>query len=123
MSYDYEVGYGKPPKEHRFGKKVSGNPNGRPRKTKDIDTLIDRELDQVITMKEGGREIRLRKREAMVKRLVNSALNGNPRAIEYLVKYAKEHGAADPFVITSEDTAAFEAALKRNRSSVWGPIK
>ena len=123
MSDEYDVGYGKPPKEHQFGKKVSGNPNGRPRKTKDIDTLIDRELDQVITMKEGGQQIRLRKREAIVKRLVNGALNGNPRAIEYLVKYAKEHGAADPFVITPEDAAAFDAAMKRNRPSVWGPSK
>ncbi|MFP5328548.1 MAG: DUF5681 domain-containing protein [Alphaproteobacteria bacterium] len=30
---DYEVGYKKPPKKHRFKKGQSGNPNGRPRKT------------------------------------------------------------------------------------------
>jgi hypothetical protein len=123
MSDDYEVGYGKPPREHQFGKKVSGNPNGRPRKTKDIDTLINRELDQVVTMKEGGQQIRLRKREAIVKRLVNGALNGNPRSIEYLVKFAKENGVTDLFVITPEDTAAFNAAMKRRPSSDWGPIK
>lgn len=29
---DYKVGYKKPPKEHRFKKGQSGNPNGRPRK-------------------------------------------------------------------------------------------
>jgi hypothetical protein len=113
MSDDYKVGFGKPPREHRFQKRTSGNPKGRPRKTKDIDTLIDRELDQVVTMKEGGREVQLRKREAIVKRLVNSALTGSPRAIEYLVKYSKENGSPDPFVITAEDTKAFEAALKR----------
>ncbi|MBW0145781.1 DUF5681 domain-containing protein [Sphingomicrobium clamense] len=29
---DYEVGYCKPPKEHRFPKGKSGNPGGRPSK-------------------------------------------------------------------------------------------
>ncbi len=29
---DYEVGYGKPPKQHQFGKGQSGNVNGRPKK-------------------------------------------------------------------------------------------
>ena len=31
---DYEVGYGKPPKEHRFKKGQSGNPRGRPKDAK-----------------------------------------------------------------------------------------
>lgn len=115
MTGDYEVGFKKPPKKHQFGKGVSGNRNGRPKRSQNMDTLIDRELDQVITMKEGGREIRLRKREAIVKRLVNSALTGNPRSIEYLVKYCKDHGAPDPFVITAEDTEAFQAALRRTK--------
>ena len=31
---DYEIGYSKPPKQHRFKKGVSGNPAGAPKKQK-----------------------------------------------------------------------------------------
>ena len=115
---DEGVGFGKPPREHRFKKGVSGNPRGRPKRTRNIDTLIDRELDQPILLKEAGQEVRLRKREAIVKRLVNNALKGDTRSIEYLVKYSRENGAGDPFVVTDEDAAAFQAAVERH--SGWG---
>ena len=110
---DSEVGYRKPPREHRFKKGTSGNPRGRPKRTRNIDTLIDRELDREITLKEGGQEVRLRKREAIVKRLVNNALTGDTRSIEYLVKYSRENGAGDPFLVTEDDAAAFQAAIDR----------
>jgi len=107
------VGYGKPPKATQFRKGKSGNPNGRPKRTKNIDSLIERELDRVISVKEGGQEKRLRKREAIVMRLVANALKGDTRSIEYLVKYSRENGAGDPFLVNAEDEQAFKDALKR----------
>ena len=40
MSDDYEIGYGKPPKKHRFRKGQSGNPKGRTKK-QDSGSAID----------------------------------------------------------------------------------
>lgn len=111
-----DVGYGKPPRSHQFQKGKSGNPRGRPKRTKNIDSLIDRELDQKILLKEAGNEIQLRKREAIVKRLVNNALKGDPRSIEYLVKYSRENGAGDPFIVTEEDEKTLEQAMQRYQS-------
>lgn len=110
---DDPVGYARPPKEHQFRKGQSGNPKGRPKKAKSLQNLMDRELNQVVTVKEGGRELRLTKREAIVKRHVNSAMTGNTRAIEHLLRYCSDHGLADPFELRAEDEQALQAALRR----------
>jgi hypothetical protein len=116
MADDYEVGYRKPPKQHQFPKGHSGNRGGRPKKSKSIQNLLEQELNLVITVKEGGRELRLTKRQAIVKRHVNAALNGNIKAVEHLLKFCSDHGIADPFQITPEDAEAFHAALRRHAS-------
>ena len=115
MSDNYEVGYGRPPKKHQFRKGESGNRKGRPKKSRSIQSLIEFELNLPVKVKEGGLELRLTKRQAMVKRHVNAALNGNIKAIEHLIKFCNDHGIADPFQITPDDAAAVEAALRRRR--------
>jgi hypothetical protein len=44
QSRDYAVGYGKPPIENRFQKGQSGNPGGRPRRTKTLVALLGEAL-------------------------------------------------------------------------------
>ena len=43
---DYAVGYGRPPVESRFRKGKSGNPGGRPRRTKPVVALLGEALSQ-----------------------------------------------------------------------------
>jgi hypothetical protein len=52
---DYAVGYGKPPVETRFQKGQSGNPQGRPRGTKKLVTLLGDVLSPAIGIAETGR--------------------------------------------------------------------
>jgi hypothetical protein len=54
-SDSYEVGYGKPPKNGRFQKGVSGNPKGRPKKSLNFDDELIRESNSMMTINENGR--------------------------------------------------------------------
>ena len=97
MKDDSDVGYCRPPKATRFVKGKSGNPNGRPPSclrmgspVNFVDILI-RELDAPITMMEGGKPKKISKQRALIKNLVNRAMNGSARAIARLFKLVREH--------------------------------
>ncbi len=77
LSPDYEVGFGKPPKETQFKKGQSGNPRGRPKGSKNSATVAHAVLNEKITIHENGRQKVITKREALVKQLVNRSLQGD----------------------------------------------
>ncbi|WP_052261272.1 DUF5681 domain-containing protein [Ruegeria sp. ANG-S4] len=83
---EYEVGYRKPPKEHRFEKGRSGNPKGRPKGAKGVNASLKRELGAKITVREGNREMRISKAEAIAKRLTAGALKGDTKLLTALLK-------------------------------------
>jgi hypothetical protein len=92
------VGYRKPPKHTRFAKGVSGNPRGRPKGSRNLRTLLDTELDRPITIREqGGRSRKLSKAEALIKRMVNTALEGDLRAHKLILEqYSGKDGKVSP---------------------------
>lgn len=108
-----EGGYGRPPRKHQFKKGESGNPAGRPPRSKNIHSLLALELDRLVSIKENGVELRIPKREAIIRRLANTALSGNHRSIELLLKLAKENGTPDPFQISQADYDAAQAFAER----------
>lgn len=78
---DYEVGYGRPPKQHRFVKGRSGNPSGRPRKAPSIADLVAKELATRVEITEpNGRRRRHRKDHLLIRQLLNKALKGEAQA-------------------------------------------
>jgi hypothetical protein len=117
---DYEVGYARPPKEHRFKKGApSANPRGRPKKLRALDAFpadtvgdcVLAELSQLIQLTEQGKEVALPAHQAIVRRLLVLALKGNLKAIQYLFELMDQASAAkkkkDAFhaanIITTDD--------------------
>jgi hypothetical protein len=84
-SGDYEVGYRKPPKDTQFKPGQSGNPNGRPKGTKNLKTDLAEELQEHIALREGGARRTVSKQRAMLKRLMERALQGDTRAASLII--------------------------------------
>jgi Family of unknown function (DUF5681) len=98
---DYEVGYGKPPRERRFAQGKSGNPRGRPKGSKNLATSFIEIGREQITVTEGGRTRTMTKAEAVVHQLTNKAASGDPRARR---EYFQVHKMLQPPESTEEIT-------------------
>lgn len=82
---DYEIGYGKPPKEHQFRPGQSGNPRGRPKGRRNLKTDLAEELAETILVREGERTRKVSKQQAMVKSLTAKAIKGDARSTRVLI--------------------------------------
>ena len=91
----YEIGYRRPPASGRFRPGTSGNPRGRPKGSRNFITLLEQELNKTISVTENGRKRKLTRLQAIVKRMVNSALNGDQRALLNLLEIMRRTGRFD----------------------------
>jgi Family of unknown function (DUF5681) len=82
----YRVGYGKPPKEHRFQPGESGNPKGRPKGSKNTSTLLRKILDRKIEVRTGATVRKVSVREAILIRFAESALKGDTKSAHFLLQ-------------------------------------
>jgi hypothetical protein len=75
-----------PPKHSRLKKGVSGNPKGRPKRRKGqlVSHIISKVQNTPTAYREGGRTKRASRLELVLKKLVNSALEGDARSAEEL---------------------------------------
>jgi hypothetical protein len=85
MAGDDDVGYRRPPKATRFKPGQSGNPKGRPKGSANLATDLAAELNEQITVREGGQARRLTKQRALIKSLMAKALQGDVRATTALL--------------------------------------
>ncbi|MGY0790501.1 DUF5681 domain-containing protein [Azospirillum argentinense] len=97
MTGDYKVGYKKPPPSHRFQPGKSGNPKGRPKKSKNLSALLAGILEETITLREGGAMRTVSKGEAMLLAQTHKAIKGDTRAFEVILKLeAKTASSSEP---------------------------
>jgi hypothetical protein len=119
----YAVGYGKPPTHSRFQKGQSGNPKGRQKGSKNLSTLMERALDEPVTIKENGSQKIITKREAFLKQLVNKAASGDLRSIQLAINYLQQlESRAEPSTSSSErlgeeDEAVINGFLERSKGT------
>jgi hypothetical protein len=92
----FEIGYRRPPPSSQFKKGSSGNPKGRPKGSKNFLTLLDQELSQKIVVNENGKKKSITRLQAMVKRMVAGALQGDQKALVSLVEILRRTGQLQP---------------------------
>lgn len=83
---DEGVGYGKPPKKHRFKKGKSGNPKGRPKGAKGLKTDLKEVLAAPVTVSIGGKEYTGSRQKITLVAMAMRAVMGEPRSAEMFVK-------------------------------------
>jgi hypothetical protein len=117
-------GRGNPPKEFQFKKGVSGNLKGRPPKSRKDQLVIDiiGEFRDILTAyREGGRAKRASRLVLLIKKLVNSALEGDARSAELLfrlrAKASKSSGAKSQKFIVEDWIPDFEGQTGEQKTS------
>jgi hypothetical protein len=120
---DYEVGYGKPPRQTRFRKGQSGNPRGRSPGAKNLKTLLNDALNEPVTVTENGGHRKITKRQAIITQVVNRSATADLRAIKILLDMLRDvEGQTEP---AAPETSAFSEADEkvleqlRARFSKW----
>jgi len=117
-----EVGYGNPPGHTRFVKGQSGNPNGRPKGSQNLSTILDKVGRERVRVTENGRARYITKREATILQLVNKAVAGDLNAARVLLSWSmwltnSEQTAAPSPVSHERDKLVMENLIERIRQS------
>jgi hypothetical protein len=113
------VGYKQPPTHLQFQPGQSGNPNGRPKGTRNFKSDLRDELSETISFREGNREVSISKQRALIKRLVASAIEGDARSIATLMSFcARAFGEDnDDQQQAPEDREIVQAFKRRGKSA------
>jgi hypothetical protein len=94
----YLVGYGRPPRHSRFKKGQSGNPSGRRHYTETFRArqLAGQELNRKLTVREDGKTVRMSALQAIMRKSILLAAQGNVAAIKEVFKLSCVATGTDP---------------------------
>lgn len=85
-SKDKRIGYGRPPEHTKFKPGQSGNPKGRPKGSKSLESLIQRELekDAQVRTEEGVKTYK--RRDLIAKQIVRGATAGERKHLDNVIR-------------------------------------
>lgn len=112
----YEVGYGKPPRHSRFKPGQSGNPKGRPKGAKGLNTMVRETLGSKIAVRTANGTKHISRIEAVLQKTVEQAMKGNPRAQLELMKLWRNavpdvHETETSALASAEELTAADLAI------------
>jgi hypothetical protein len=114
-SSNYEVGFGKPPKDTQFKIGNSGNPRGAKKGAISFEKAVEKEMNSKITILEGGKKKSVTKAVALAKAYVGKALKGDDRAFAKLIPFIQALNTAKQIENATEGLSDIEKLiLKRN---------
>jgi hypothetical protein len=112
-SDQYDVGYGKPPRDHQFKPGQSGNRQGRPKGTKNEATILHGLLQRKIDMREGGRLRKITILEAVLRRFIEDSLKGNTKSAAFVLnRLSSSLGDDASPEISMDDQAVLDSFLR-----------
>ena len=83
----YDVGYGRPPVHSRFSPGQSGNPAGRRKGQPTPNEIFMKEAARLVKIKRGDTVESITKHEAIIRRLYQSAMEGDIAAARLLLSW------------------------------------
>jgi hypothetical protein len=122
---DYEIGFRRPPLHRRFKLGQSGNPKGRPKRRRNVRTVVEEALNQRISIREGDRTRSLPKLDGVVLTMVNKALQGDAKAQTALIQLIRSVGMTEEMPeptstepVTAHDGEIIADFLRRHGASM-----
>lgn len=114
----YSVGYCKPPLEHRFGKENKASKGRKPGSKNFRTIIVDEVFQQVPYTDAAGRSRSAPAIALIVRRQVKSALNGDPRAADYVTRQVQQYCPPPEAEGEDETLSAAELAVLSDHAAL-----
>jgi Family of unknown function (DUF5681) len=107
----YAVGYGRPPTSSQFQPGQSGNPNGRPKGTRNASSMARDALERTTSIKVKGAWRKMTVRKAAYRHLGDRAGAGDAKALDFLLSLESEEHPPGSDQAETERSAAKDLAI------------
>ena len=116
----YEVGYGRPPEQHRFKPGQSGNKQGRPKGRKNESTILQELFNTRVRIRDGARVRSITLLEALLRKFLEDALKGNPKSATFLLTRLQNSSTPtdEPGEASVDDREILEAFARKLQSQL-----